>query len=103
MEAKRRDLFSSAEKQLLTLLAILRELRLRAGKRNVVTQGFYTDEYRYCFMATNSDGMVEISVLYDVMSAEGGEDSLKFYRHYCWGYNIQHCSGAMNTLNGLIL
>jgi hypothetical protein len=57
MEAKRPDLFSSAEPQLLTYLAILRELRIRAGKTNAVTQGFYTDGYQYRFMAINADGV----------------------------------------------
>ncbi len=36
MEAKRRDLFSAAELQLLTYLAIMRELRIRPGKTNTV-------------------------------------------------------------------
>jgi len=56
MEAKRRGLSSSAEPQLLTYLAILRELRIRAGKTNAVARGFSTDGYRYRFMAIDADG-----------------------------------------------
>lgn len=78
MEAKRRDLFSTAERQLLTYLAILRELRIRAGETNAITQGFYTDGYRYCFMAINTDGEVESSVPYDVMNPEGGKTIFNF-------------------------
>ena len=78
MEAKRRDLFSTAERQLLTYLAILRETRIRAGKVNAVTQGFYTDGYRYCFMAINADGNVESSPPYDVMNPEGGRTVFNF-------------------------
>jgi len=78
MAAKRRDLFSTAELQLLTYLAILRELRIRAGKTNTVTQGFYTDGYRYCFMAINADGEVESSMTYDFMNPEGGKTIFNF-------------------------
>jgi len=78
MKAKRRDLFSTAERPLLTYLAILRELRIRAGKTNTVTQGFYTDGYRYCFMAINTDGKVESSMPYEVLSPEGGKTIFNF-------------------------
>jgi hypothetical protein len=78
MEAKRRDLFSTAERQLVTYLAILRELRIRAGQTNAVTQGFYTDGYRYCFMAINADGEVQSCAPYDVMSPEGGRTIFNF-------------------------
>ncbi len=78
MEAKRRELFSSAEPQLLTYLAILRELRIKAGKTNAVTQGFYTDGYQYRFMAINADGEVESSALYDVLTPEGGKTVFNF-------------------------
>ena len=78
MEAKRRDLFSTVEQQLLTYLAILRELRIKAGKTNVATQGFYTDGYRYCFMAINADGQVESSTIYEVMTSEGGKTIFNF-------------------------
>lgn len=78
IEAKRRELFSTAEKQLLTYLAILRELRLRAGKKNSATQGFYTDGYRYCFMAINTDGKVESSEIYEVMKPESGKTIFNF-------------------------
>jgi hypothetical protein len=61
IEAKRRELFSTAETQLMTYLAILRERRKRAGKINAVIQGFYTDGYRYCFMSINTEGVIEAS------------------------------------------
>lgn len=75
IEAKRRSLFFDAESQLLAYLAIMRELRMRAGKTNAVTQGFYTDGERYCFMAINHDGTVELSGTYDV-TIPGGEKSV---------------------------
>ena len=78
VEAKRRDLFGGAEKQLLTYLAILRELRIKAGKTNVATQGFFTDGYRYCFMAINVDGQVESSLTYHAMNPEGGKTIFNF-------------------------
>lgn len=43
MEAKRYGQFSSGQSRLLIYLAILRELRIRAGKTNTVAQGFYTE------------------------------------------------------------
>ena len=78
IEAKRRLLFSTAEVQLVTYLAMLRELRMQAGKKNTVTQGFYTDGYQYCFMAINADGVVESSPIYDVMNREGGKTIFNF-------------------------
>ncbi|KAL9103622.1 MAG: hypothetical protein Q9163_001349 [Psora crenata] len=78
IEAKQRSLFSTAEKQLLAYLSILREIHLKAKKTNVVTQGFYTDGYRYCFMAINNYGQVESSLTYDVMTKEGGKTIFNF-------------------------
>lgn len=78
MQAKRRDLFSAAEQQLLTYLAILRELRIRAGETNTITQGFYTDGYRYSFMAINADGEVDSSKVYHVINAAGGKTVFNF-------------------------
>lgn len=78
VEAKKHDLWSSAEPQLLTYLAILRQLRIKAGKTNAVSQGFYTDGYRYCFMAIKTDGNVEQSDLYNVRSSEGLKSIFNF-------------------------
>ena len=61
IEAKRRELFSTAETQLMTYLAILREQRKRGGKLNAVIQGFYTDGHRYCFMSISTEGVVDTS------------------------------------------
>lgn len=78
MKAKRRGLFSTTERQLLTYLAILRELRIRAGKINSVTQGFYTHGFRYCFMAIDVDGQVQSSASYDVLAPQGGKTIFNF-------------------------
>lgn len=66
MEAKRYGQFSSGQSQLLTYLAILRELRIRAGKTDTVAQGFYTDGYLYCFMAIDTDGEIDQSPIYNI-------------------------------------
>lgn len=71
MEAKRPVLFSTAESQLLTYLAILRELRIRAGKTNAVTQGFYTDGYLYRFMVIDADGEIGRSPIYEIQERRG--------------------------------
>lgn len=55
---KTAQLFSCAESQLITYLAILRELRIRAKKTNAATQGFYTDGYLYRFMSIDADGEI---------------------------------------------
>lgn len=78
MEAKRRGLFSSAESQLITYLAILRELRIKAKKTNAVTQGFYTDGYRYCFMAVDADGEIGESPVYDIRERQGRKTVFNF-------------------------
>ena len=66
IEAKRDKLFLCGQPQLLTYLAILRELRIRAGKTNTVVQGFYTNGYLYCFMAIDADGEIEESPIYNI-------------------------------------
>ncbi|KAH0541712.1 hypothetical protein FGG08_003804 [Glutinoglossum americanum] len=78
VEAKRRELFSTAETQLLTYMAILREQRKRAGKKNTTIQGFYTDGYRYCFMSIDNEGVVEESPQYYVTSPQGGKTIFNF-------------------------
>jgi hypothetical protein len=78
IEAKRREVFSTAEKQLLSYLAILREQRKKAGKTNTAIQGFYSDGYRYCFMSINAEGVVEVSHQFDVLSPEGCKTIFNF-------------------------
>lgn len=65
VEAKRLETFSQAESQLLTYLAILRQLRIHAGKINPVVQGFYTDGTQYKFLGITNDGEVFTSRTYD--------------------------------------
>lgn len=66
VEAKRLETFSQAESQLLTYLAILRQLRLHACKINPVVQGFYTDGTQYKFLGITNDGEVSTSRTYDI-------------------------------------
>lgn len=66
VEVKRRGLFSSAKSPLITHLTILRELRIRTGKTNTVTQGFYTNGYLYRFMFINADGEIGDSLIYNI-------------------------------------
>lgn len=70
IEAKRRDRFGAAEAQLLTYLAILRQLRLNARKTNAIVQGCYTDGERYVFVCIDNDGLVAISNVYDIRGVE---------------------------------
>ncbi|KAI9771926.1 MAG: hypothetical protein M1839_002709 [Geoglossum umbratile] len=77
-EAKRQELFSTAKTQLLTYMAILREQRKRAGKKNTAIQGFYTDGDLYCFMSIDNEGVVEESPHYSIMSPQGGKTIFNF-------------------------
>lgn len=70
IEAKRRDQFGGAEVQLLTFLAMLRQLRIDAGKRDCMAQGCYTDGERYAFMCIDNDGRVARSNVYDIRGPE---------------------------------
>ena len=78
IEAKRYELFGCGQSQLLTYLAILRELRIRAGKTDTVAQGFYTDGYIYCFMAIDADGEIERSPIYDISLLHGRKTVFNF-------------------------
>jgi hypothetical protein len=66
IEAKQESEFSKGRAQLIAYLAILRENRLRAGKKNIVTQGFYSDGLRFAFICITADGDVEDSLVYDI-------------------------------------
>ena len=58
IEAKRKEVFSTTEGQLLAYLATIRQLRIQANKENVMTQGFYSDGRRYTFLCIHNDGTV---------------------------------------------
>jgi hypothetical protein len=65
VEAKQRDFLFKAEAQLLAYLATIRQLRIQANKKNVMTQGFYSDGEKYGFLCIRNDGTVMSSVLYN--------------------------------------
>ena len=66
IEAKRRENVSSAEAQLLAYLATIRQLRIQANKKNVMTQGFFSDGESYRFICIRNDGTVMKSTNYDI-------------------------------------
>lgn len=65
VEAKRLEKFSQAEAQLLTCLAILRQLRLHSRKVDPVVQGFFSDGTQYKFVGVSNEGEVYTSRTYD--------------------------------------
>ena len=71
VEAKKRSEFSSGEAQLITYLAILRENRRKAGKTNIITQGFFSDGIRFGFICIKDNGVVLHSPTCDT-EARGG-------------------------------
>ena len=50
VEAKRQKFLFDAEAQLLAYLATIRQLRIQANKKNVMTQGFYSDGEIFRFL-----------------------------------------------------
>jgi hypothetical protein len=70
VEAKKPSKLGEARAQLLTYLAILRQLRLQEGKRNCTVQGFYSDGNQYRFMMIDHQGFINESVNYDVRREE---------------------------------
>lgn len=78
IEAKQRSEFSNGETQLITYLAILRENRLRAKKRNVRTQGFYSDGERFAFISISQDGIIQKSRIFDITE----DDDLKIVYNF---------------------
>lgn len=78
MEAKRYELFSCGQSQLVTYLAILRELCIRAGKTNAVAQGFYTNGYLYHFMAIDADGEIKQSPIYNISERQDRKTVFNF-------------------------
>ena len=66
VEAKKRGKFFNAEAQLLAYLATIRQLRIQANKKNVTTQGFFSDGENYRFMCICNNGTVMKSLPYDI-------------------------------------
>lgn len=71
VEAKHRSKFSIGELQLITYLAILQENRRKAGKINIVTQGFHSDGDHFAFVCIKEDGTILRSSTWGV-EARGG-------------------------------
>jgi hypothetical protein len=71
VEAKQRSEFSTGESQLITYLAILRENRRRAGKTNIITQGFYSDGTRFGFVCIKDSGAIVQSPTWDTQAGGG--------------------------------
>ncbi|MCJ1475906.1 hypothetical protein MMC13_004570 [Lambiella insularis] len=71
VEAKQRSEFSTGESQLITYLAILRENRRRAGKTNIITQGFYSDGTRFGFVCIKDSGAIVQSPTWDTQAVGG--------------------------------
>ncbi|MCJ1383559.1 hypothetical protein MMC17_006673 [Xylographa soralifera] len=71
VEAKQRSEFSTGESQLITYLAILRENRRRAGKTNIITQGFYSDGTRFGFVCIRDNGAIVQSPTWDTQAGGG--------------------------------
>jgi hypothetical protein len=66
INAKRKENVSNAEAQLLAYLATIRQLRIQANKKNVMTQGFFSDGEIYRFMCIRNNGTVMKSRHYDI-------------------------------------
>jgi hypothetical protein len=66
IESKRQALLFSAEAQLLAYVATIRQLRIQANKKNVITQGFYSDGNNYRFLCIHNNGTVMKSPQYDI-------------------------------------
>ena len=66
VEAKQKKYLFGAEAQLLAYLATIRQLRIQANKKNVMTQGFYSDGENYRFLCIRNNGTVMKSLPYDI-------------------------------------
>lgn len=78
IEAKKFTEFSEGELQLVAYLAILRENRKRANKMNSVTQGFYSDGIRFCFIHIAEDGTIKSSEIFNIRSEKGLKSVFSF-------------------------
>jgi hypothetical protein len=65
-KAIRQKFLFDAEAQLLAYLATIRQLRIQANEKNVMTQGFCSDGENYRFLCIRNDGTVMTSTLYEV-------------------------------------
>jgi hypothetical protein len=68
---KRRSDFSNEESQLIVYLAIQRENRRKAGKTNIITQGFYSDGSRFGFVCIKNDETIAQSSTLDTHASGG--------------------------------
>jgi hypothetical protein len=66
VEAKRKEFLLKAQVQLLVYLATIRQLRIQADKKNVMTQGFYSDGEMFRFVCIRNNGTVMMSDMYDI-------------------------------------
>ena len=66
VEAKNPATFSGARSQLLTYLAIMQRLRLQHDRVNRHVQGFYSDGWRYGFLAITNDGEILESSIFSI-------------------------------------
>ena len=66
IEAKRQTLLFNAEAQLLAYLATIRQLRIQANKKNVMTQGFFSDGVKYIFMCIRNNSTMIKSMQYNL-------------------------------------
>ena len=70
IEAKTAKEFGHGEAQLLCYLAVLREARRLANKRNFVTQGLYSDGRRFAFCCLLEGEVVQQSKTLNIRDAE---------------------------------
>ena len=69
--AKQRSEYSYGESQLNAYLAILREKRRKAGRTNIITQGFYSDSECFAFIYIDNDGCILYSPTWDTRGNGG--------------------------------
>lgn len=84
MEAKWRDfLFSLLNDTLLMYLAILSELHIKAGKKQIRSRkDFYLDKHQNCFMAIDVDWARWIILVLRCRDFKRRENYRQFHRHY---------------------
>jgi hypothetical protein len=93
VEAKQEGRVSNAEAQLLAYLATIRQLRIQANKKNVMTQGFFSDGEKYSFMCIRNNGTVMKSRQYDLFL----DGDLKSVFNFLLGMLITAAESSPNT------
>jgi hypothetical protein len=93
VKAKRSDVIPTAQAQLLAYLATIRQLRIQANKKNVMTQGLYSDGENYRFLCIRNDGTVMRSDYFDI-SLRG---RLKSVFNFLLGMLITAAESSPNT------